>query len=462
MGNAETKPNDIKIKAPVFEDHKKEYFNHLRKNLKENIKEIESTLSVHPRSSASIIGDLKDYNLWQTFLIKKLESYKSKMNQKTIHYVDNVINYIEKLDDASDKQFVHKLKLFLSSELDGSKSRNSSIIKEEVKSNSSPSKNEILQKSLEYISNNLDNTDHPINKVLKMLIFNFSQKYENELKSFEFNKAENQNNLEKINRASNIPEENKCGKKFVRKSSLNLVNKKSNTLKLSSEEMNTFYSYVKEELKQICFILILSVIKFYNIVEEPAYKIVDYIGEKVNEILISGDLLKFLQKLKFNAKKEILTKYKERFLEFYNIMPKDLAISPYFSFDKDLKSKIKDFVKKKHNYDPEILKEKESNVNIPFSKCLIYLSEINRADSLLKKIDIMYNLRKILLDEIDSFWYNYPINQEVKYVDADNLLSIFIYLIIKSQLSDLIVDIEIIEDFTNKHFKLSRKGILSK
>ena len=55
-------------------------------------------------------------------------------------------------------------------------------------------------------------------------------------------------------------------------------------------------------------------------------------------------------------------------------------------------------------------------------------------------------------------WKGIPINQKKRYVDADNLLSIFIYLIVKSQIADLIVDIEIIEDFINRSLKLSRKG----
>jgi len=78
----------------------------------------------------------------------------------------------------------------------------------------------------------------------------------------------------------------------------------------------------------------------------------------------------------------------------------------------------------------------------------------------MQKVDILCNLRDLIMDEIDEFWKQFPFQQKKLYVDADNLLSIFIYLIIKSQLSDLIVDIEIIDDFTNKSLKLSRKGYL--
>ena len=83
---------------------------------------------------------------------------------------------------------------------------------------------------------------------------------------------------------------------------------------------------------------------------------------------------------------------------------------------------------------------------------MLYLAEINRSDSFIEKIEILSNIRNFIIEEIDEFWNNLPIPRN--YFNSDDLLSIFIYLIIKSQLSDLIIDIEIIEDFT----KLSSKG----
>ena len=70
----------------------------------------------------------------------------------------------------------------------------------------------------------------------------------------------------------------------------------------------------------------------------------------------------------------------------------------------------------------------------------------------------MFNLRNLILNEIDMFWKGFPFLKKKRIVDADNLLSIFVYLVIKSQMIELVVDIEIIDDFINKSLQLSRKG----
>ena len=70
----------------------------------------------------------------------------------------------------------------------------------------------------------------------------------------------------------------------------------------------------------------------------------------------------------------------------------------------------------------------------------------------------MFKLRESILNEIDIFWEGIPLKSKYKLVDADNILSIFVYLIIKSQLTNLTVDIEFLNDFWSNKTKLSRKG----
>ena len=204
--------------------------------------------------------------------------------------------------------------------------------------------------------------------------------------------------------------------------------------------------YLKDEILNISSILSLSVIKFYNISDESGNKILDFIGEKVIDLLLFGELQRFIQKLRINLKKEILNKNRQKFIELYNIIPKDLGLSPFYSLDISLKAKFYEFINKKYDDQNETISP------IPFSKSLLYLTEINRSDSFIEKIEILSNIRNFIIEEIDEFWNNLPIPRN--YFNSDDLLSIFIYLIIKSQLSDLIIDIEIIEDFT----KLSSKG----
>ena len=461
MGNSDSQSHGNNHKI-TFEESKKEYFSHVRKNMKNNIKEIVSTLSKSNKSISTLNNndESDDNNVWQSFLISKLKIYKERMNQDTTIYVDNVIGYVDKLIDTNDNQ-VHKLKVFLSNEIEETRNIRSNSSKEVTTSLFSPSKNEIILRSIDFIFNDLDTIDHPLNKVIKLINFNFTTKYQKELNQLERmeENTNNKTNFEEKFGGDKSPQ--KSRKSTSSSQSFNfeknkIKDLKNDPIKISIEDVNKFYLYIKEEISNLSIILILTIIKFYNIIEEPEYRIIDIMEEKVKDLLISGDILKFLQRLKYNSKKDIIEKYQEKFLEYYNILPRDLGISPYFSFDTDFKSKIKESLTK----NTEIIIPIVKNIsNLPFSKSLIYFREINRTDSIIKKLEIMYNLRDVILSEIDEFWQEYPIQQKKRYIDADNLLSIFIYLVIKSQLADLIVDIEIIEDFINKSLKLSRKGI---
>ena len=73
--------------------------------------------------------------------------------------------------------------------------------------------------------------------------------------------------------------------------------------------------YLKDEILNISSILSLSVIKFYNISDESGNKILDFIGEKVIDLLLFGELQRFIQKLRINLKKEILNKNRQKFIK---------------------------------------------------------------------------------------------------------------------------------------------------
>lgn len=450
MGTSHAAAKD-ESKRIIFEENKKEYFSYIKKNFDENIKEIVTKLNSPTNKkknnlSFNLNEDSNEYISWQTYLSSKLQNYKTRMNQSTIKYVDEVISYIEKLSDANANH-VLSMKLFLSNEIEETRNKVFLMAKEEQKNNNySPSKNAIIQRSIDYIFESLDGLDHPLNKVIKNILFNFSTKYEKEL--YELEKIENEKKVLDLSRKLTLSSQTSL--RSTVSSRKNSICK--NISNISEEELSKFYTYVKDELSNISFILILTLIKFYNIIEEPDYKIIDIIGEKIKDMLISGEILRFLQKVKYELKKDIIFRYNEKFLEYYNILPQDLGISPYFAFD----SQFKEFIVKK-SYSFCINNEMEF-YNLPFSKSIIYFKEINKVHSIIKKLEIMINLREIILQEIDSFWKGIPINQKKRYVDADNLLSIFIYLIVKSQIADMIIDIEIIEDFINRSLKLSRKG----
>lgn len=450
MGNSGLASKE-ESKKIIFEENKKEYFTYVKKNFDENIKEIFTKLNSPTNKtknnfSFNLNENSTEIQAWQAFLISKLLNYKTRMNQSTVRHVDEVISYVEKLTDANENH-VMSMKLFLSNEMDETRNKVFLMAKEEQKSNTnSPTKNAIIQRSIEYIFENLESLDHPLNKIIKCILFNFSTKYEKEL--YDLEKRENEKKIFENSRKLTV------SSKGSLRSTETTKNRSicRNISNISEEELSKFYSYVKDELTNISFILILTLIKFYNVIEEPEYKIIDLIGEKIKDMLISGEILRFLQKVKYELKKETILKYNEKFLEYYNILPQDLGISPYFSFD----NQFRELIVKKVN--SECLNYEAEYPNLPYFKSIIYFKEINKVHSIIQKLEIMINLREVILLEIDSFWKGIPINQKKRYVDADNLLSIFIYLIVKCQIADLIVDIEIIEDFINRSLKLSRKG----
>jgi len=215
---------------------------------------------------------------------------------------------------------------------------------------------------------------------------------------------------------------------------------------LLPEEIETVYRRIKSELLDISSTIVKAVYLFYSL-EDGSLKIMDFIGEKINELLISGDLFSFLQKLKKCSMNNTLRKYKEKFIRFLNIHPRDLGISPYFSFDKQFKNSLGNI-------------EGATTGETPFVKSIILLSELKFVSSISQKLQLLSSLRNTIIDEIDQFWIDTSVDQSKLMIDADNFLSIFIYLLIKNQLSDLVVDIEIMDDFTNNSFKLSRKGYI--
>ena len=103
------------------------------------------------------------------------------MNQTSLSYIDNVIEYVEKTTDSNENQ-VFNLKLFLSREIEESRNRFFSAGKEDLKNSAfSPTKNTIILRSIHFIFDHLDKIDHPLNKIIKHLNYNLCLKYEKEL-----------------------------------------------------------------------------------------------------------------------------------------------------------------------------------------------------------------------------------------------------------------------------------------
>lgn len=287
-----------------------------------------------------------------------------------------------------------------------------------------------------------------------------------------------------------------------------------NHFNIQNKTLEDFFKQLQKDVLYISNILTGALIRFYNIKKSCNDKILEIFLEKIKDILIRNDLYKVI----YNIKSSLLSRKKHHFsanlIKLYNLKPYYFGTSPYFSQDREfrkllrkkteeilatrkeeqkafsieqqnffekLKQRKKSFHRikpnntilkwnysnfglnktceldgiKMNNYDTEVSK---NVLKIPFDETLLLLRQLNDCSSMLKRIDLMFTLRSSILNEIDKFWINIPLKMKYKSVDADNLLSIFIYLIIKSQMTNLIIDIEIIDCFLSKNIKLSRKG----
>ena len=113
MGNTEIISKED-FKKNIFEESKREYFFHIRKNLNENIKQIVTTLNTSSKNNYNEtinISELSDDNEWQTFLLSNWNSYKSKMNQTSLIHFENFIDYVKNLKE-SNQSHIYKLKLY--------------------------------------------------------------------------------------------------------------------------------------------------------------------------------------------------------------------------------------------------------------------------------------------------------------------------------------------------------------
>jgi len=237
--------------------------------------------------------------------------------------------------------------------------------------------------------------------------------------------------------------------------------------------------------------------------------------EKIKDLFLRNDLYRVIYEIKSYLLIRKKNEFSANLIRLYNLKPYYFGTSPYFSQDREFKDIIKNNIQKnlirikkkeindlstkdangssnqiensnsklkKLNQRPikkskffrnsfnkkfqlDGIKQNDFNndinkniLKIPFDETLIMLRKLNDCNSMLKRIDLMYLLRSSIFKEIDKFWYNIPLKMKYKSVDADNLLSIFIYLIVKSQMTNLIIDIEIIDCFLSKNIKLSKKG----
>ena len=75
------------------------------------------------------------------------------------------------------------------------------------------------------------------------------------------------------------------------------------------------------------------------------------------------------------------------------------------------------------------------------------------------KMDLLYWIStKVIPKDVGRFWRKVPLPKNKLFIDADNLLGIFTYLVINSQNPKLLVDVTIVEEFTTRNIQMTNRA----
>ena len=108
---------------------------------------------------------------------------------------------------------------------------------------------------------------------------------------------------------------------------------------------------------------------------------------------------------------------------------------------------------------PEI-KDSKNELNIPYGEAIYYFKNIKDYNIPLDKLTIIALVSVLITDCIDEFWKTEMENLDSKFlkVDADELISIYLYIIYNLDLPSLYTQLDFIEHFTGSITKQSMIG----
>ena len=108
---------------------------------------------------------------------------------------------------------------------------------------------------------------------------------------------------------------------------------------------------------------------------------------------------------------------------------------------------------------PEI-KDSKNELNIPYGEAIYYFKNIKDYNIPLDKLTIIALVSVLITDCIDEFWKTEMENLDSKFlkVDADELISIYLYIIYNLDLPSLYTQLDFIENFTGSITKKSMTG----
>ena len=234
---------------------------------------------------------------------------------------------------------------------------------------------------------------------------------------------------------------------------LNKINPENLGIKIQFCLNNLTFDYQKNLLVKF-----LENNKNNNILINKANNLLENLNKKINNIPENPQILN--SNINFEDDEiNFSPNYESKLFEKYEILPfeENNEINTNSNLNTTINnninnSKIFNKFLKNYNYD--------NKYNFPYFSCIKFLKSLNIYKSPYEKINIIANLSNEITDNINFYWedFNNFIEQKLLQIDAEQLINIFIFIIIKSQMKEILIHCCFIKNFITTLTKSSLIG----
>lgn len=94
----------------------------------------------------------------------------------------------------------------------------------------------------------------------------------------------------------------------------------------------------------------------------------------------------------------------------------------------------------------------------PYQKAIEHLRKLDQIEEPRKKLKLLGEVSQKIIDCIEDFWRNISIDKEQLAVNADQMTLIYLFIVVRSKISDLFAHLKYITEFTTQYVRKSNLG----
>ncbi len=207
-------------------------------------------------------------------------------------------------------------------------------------------------------------------------------------------------------------------------------------------------------------LMIYSITVFYKSVigADKMLALREYVANSLVDIVISGkvyDLLLSAIRLKLRSDENTI---RAKIKQCAGIRPKDLGINKYLRIDSE-EFPATDNPKPESSLVIAIEETKEPQPAAgpktePYAEAIEKLREVQRLRTPMKKLKAIESLNGVICTCVDQFWKDSSISPKHLFIDADQYMSILLYISIKADVLDMYTHLTLANEIADLGFKV--------